>query len=132
MSAAAVLVAALGGDFHVSVVFALFKEHHRLRTRSEHEHGENLLLRRRISAVMGESRFFIDDIVTNEGPRAWPHMMLYHVNVGFPVVDAGARLIAPSRKVMPRTELAAKELDQHDRFISRPIARAGRSPPSPT
>ncbi len=40
------LVAALGGDFHVSVVFAVFKEHNRLRTRSEHEHGENLLLRK--------------------------------------------------------------------------------------
>jgi hypothetical protein len=40
------LVAELGGGFHVSVVFALYKEHHRLRTRSEHEHGEDLLLRK--------------------------------------------------------------------------------------
>jgi len=79
--------------------------------------GENLLLRRRISAVMGEDRLFIDDLVTNEGPRTWPHAMLYHINTGFPVVDAGARLLAPSRKVAPRTDVAAKELDQHDRFI---------------
>jgi hypothetical protein len=40
------LVAELGGDFHLSIVFAVFKEHNRLRTRTEHEHGENLLLRK--------------------------------------------------------------------------------------
>jgi glycosyltransferase involved in cell wall biosynthesis len=40
------LVAALGGGFHLSVVFAVFKEHQRLRTRSEHELGEDLLLRK--------------------------------------------------------------------------------------
>jgi len=79
--------------------------------------GENLLLRRRVSAVMGEDRFFIDDLVTNEGSRTWPHAMLYHINAGFPVVDAGARLLAPSRKVTGRTEISAKELGQHDRFI---------------
>lgn len=79
--------------------------------------GENLLLRRRISAVMGENRLFIDDIVTNDGSRTWPHLMLYHINPGFPVVDAGSRFLAPSREVIPRNEHSAKELDRHDRFI---------------
>ena len=79
--------------------------------------GENLLLRRRISTVMGENRLFIDDIVTNEGSRTWPHLMLYHINPGFPVVDAGAQLLAPSRKVTPRNELSDKEIDRHMRFI---------------
>jgi len=80
--------------------------------------GENLLLRRRISAVMGEDRFFIDDIVTNEGSRTWPHMILYHINPGFPVVDAGAEFLAPSRKVVPRNDLSDRELDRHHRFIA--------------
>jgi hypothetical protein len=79
--------------------------------------GENLLLRRRISAVLGEDRFFVDDVVTNEGSRPWPHMMLYHINPGFPVVDAAAELLAPSRDVQPRNELSARELDRHHHFI---------------
>jgi hypothetical protein len=79
--------------------------------------GENLLLRRRISAVMGEDRLFLDDIVTNEGARSWPLMLLYHVNPGFPVVDAGAQLLAPSREVVARDEIGAKEIDQHATFI---------------
>jgi hypothetical protein len=40
------LAGALGGDFHVSIVFAVYQEHNRLRMRAEHEHGENLLLRK--------------------------------------------------------------------------------------
>ena len=79
--------------------------------------GENFLLRRRISAVMGQDRLFVDDIVTNEGPRSWPLMLLYHVNPGFPVVDAGSKLLAPSRKVIARDEIGAKELDKHATFI---------------
>ena len=31
--------------------------------------------------------------MTNIGPTPCPHIMLYHCNVGFPVVDAGAELV---------------------------------------
>jgi hypothetical protein len=34
------------GALRVSVVFAVYKEHHRLRTREEHPHGENSLVRK--------------------------------------------------------------------------------------
>jgi Domain of unknown function (DUF4432) len=34
--------------------------------------------------------------VTNAGATPCPHMMLYHCNVGFPVVDAGAELVYPA------------------------------------
>lgn len=39
-------LAAFGTGFHVSVVFAVYKEHNRLRTRAEHPHGENSLVRK--------------------------------------------------------------------------------------
>lgn len=37
---------ALEGDFHISVVFAVYKEHRRLRTKDEHPHGEDFLVRK--------------------------------------------------------------------------------------
>ncbi|RZV53528.1 MAG: glycosyltransferase [Deltaproteobacteria bacterium] len=37
---------ALGGEVHVSVVFAVYKEHNRLRTQAEHPHGEDFLVRK--------------------------------------------------------------------------------------
>jgi hypothetical protein len=64
--------------------------------------GENLLLRRRLEARVGESRLTIHDEVENVGFDRTPHMLLYHVNVGFPVVDAGSELLAPATGVEPR------------------------------
>jgi hypothetical protein len=48
-------------------------------------------------------------------------MLLYHVNAGFPVIDDGARLIAPSIKVTPRDQDAQGGLTSYDRF-SAPVA----------
>ena len=39
-------VLGLGGAFRVSVVFAVYKEHNRLRTQAEHPHGEDFLVRK--------------------------------------------------------------------------------------
>lgn len=64
--------------------------------------GERLVLRRRIEARVGESRLTIRDEVENVGFARTPHMLLYHVNVGFPVVDKGAELLVPTRSVEAR------------------------------
>jgi Domain of unknown function (DUF4432) len=58
--------------------------------------GEQLQLRRRIEVDLGGSSVRVSDEVTNVGPTDCPHMMLYHCNIGFPVVDDGAELVYPS------------------------------------
>ena len=60
--------------------------------------GEHLVLRRRIEARVGESRFTMHDEVENAGHTRTSHMLLYHCNAGFPVVDEGAELLAASRR----------------------------------
>ena len=60
--------------------------------------GEHLVLRRRIEARVGESRFTIHDEVENVGHHETPHMFLYHCNAGFPVVDEGSRLLVPASR----------------------------------
>ncbi len=65
---------------------------------------ENLVLQRKIWARLGEKRFFIDDIVENIGYNTTEHMMLYHINGGFPVIDEGAELVAPFLSTEPRNE----------------------------
>jgi hypothetical protein len=69
--------------------------------------GEQLLLRRRIEARLGESRLRIHDEVENVGHDPTPHMYLYHVNVGFPVVDEGSELLVPATAVEPRGDYSA-------------------------
>ena len=58
--------------------------------------GEQLALRRRIEADLGGTALRITDTVTNTGATPCPHMLLYHCNIGFPVVDAGAELAYPA------------------------------------
>jgi len=58
--------------------------------------GETLELRRRIEARVGESRFAVHDEVVNVGFDPTTHMYLYHVNVGWPVVDSGAEYLIPA------------------------------------
>ncbi len=66
--------------------------------------GERLLLRRRIEARVGESRLRVHDEVENVGFDRTPHMLLYHVNAGFPVVDEGAEVLVPALAAEPRGE----------------------------
>jgi hypothetical protein len=57
--------------------------------------GENLEMRRRIEIEVGTNAIRLQDRVTNLGFYATPHMYCYHINVGYPVLDEGARYVAP-------------------------------------
>ena len=57
---------------------------------------------------MGESCLKIHDEVENVGYARTPHMYLYHVNVGFPIVDEGSELLAPARSVAARGDYPAE------------------------
>jgi hypothetical protein len=64
--------------------------------------AENLVMRREISAEIGSSTLTISDTVTNEGASASPLMVLYHVNLGWPLLDQGTTLEVPAASVAPR------------------------------
>jgi len=55
--------------------------------------GPNLELRRTISSRLGEPAIRIHDVVTNLGNTPAPHMILYHCNFGWPLVDEGTQII---------------------------------------
>ena len=46
-------------------------------------------------AELGASWFTMEDVVENRGYLPVEHMLLYHINVGYPFVDEGSELIAP-------------------------------------
>jgi hypothetical protein len=64
------------------------------RTRETVVFGEDVRLTRRVWARLGESRLFIDDVVENLGHATVPHMLAYHMNAGFPMLDDGCELIS--------------------------------------
>lgn len=55
--------------------------------------GPSLELRRTISATLGEASIRIHDEVLNRGNTPVPHMMLYHFNLGWPLVDEGSEIL---------------------------------------
>ncbi len=78
--------------------------------------GESLLLARRITTRLGGTSLRIEDTIRNEGTRPAPHMMLYHCNLGFPVVSPESELVGNTGAVRARDETAAAGLAAHRRF----------------
>jgi hypothetical protein len=82
--------------------------------------AENLVLRRRITSAVGSSAFSVEDAVTNEGSSPSPHMVLYHVNLGWPLLDQGAVVDIPHAAVRPR-DPDAEEGFGHQYEIGAPV-----------
>jgi len=55
--------------------------------------GPSLELKRTISGRLGEPVIRIHDTVTNRGNQPAPHMILYHCNFGWPLVDEGTDIV---------------------------------------
>ncbi len=51
--------------------------------------GMQLVLKRTISGRLGDPAIYIHDEVMNHGNTSAPHMLLYHMNLGWPLVDEG-------------------------------------------
>ncbi|MEQ8336973.1 MAG: aldose 1-epimerase family protein [Cyclobacteriaceae bacterium] len=55
--------------------------------------GNRLDLKRKISGSLGSSVIKVEDEIINAGNEQIPHMILYHLNFGWPLIDEGARLL---------------------------------------
>lgn len=62
--------------------------------------GEHLELHRRIEVEVGSDEIRLSDRVVNRGFYETPHMFCYHINLGHPVLEEGARYLAPIRDVV--------------------------------
>lgn len=72
--------------------------------------GKNLVFRRRVFSRIGSDTLEIFDTLENCGTREEEYCLLYHVNVGYPMLDAGAELIDDAEEVIPRTPWAAEHI----------------------
>ncbi len=84
--------------------------------------GEVLSLHRRIELPMFEPLIRIHDRVVNEGWRPTRHGMLYHINVGYPLLDEGTVLTGDFGKQLLADFTAAPPIaraDVRERFDAR-------------
>ena len=88
--------------------------------------GDKLVLRRRIETTLGAPKLTISDRVTNAGSAPTPHMILYHINVGWPVVDATAKLVLAASETEPRDPRAEAESGEFAEFLTPQAGYAER------
>ena len=77
----------------------------------------SVLRTRTISAIAGENKISICDTITNEDYKPTPLMVLYHLNVGHPILDEGSAFLANSLEVVPRDEVASAELENYNIYF---------------
>lgn len=84
-------------------------------TRQARALGENLRLDRRITTTSGGNTLVVEDVVTNESSRRCPHLILYHVNIGWPFVDESSVLqigaVGPEGPLDPLGPPVPRDLD---------------------
>jgi hypothetical protein len=69
-----------------------------------------------ITTRRGMAGLEIRDEIHNLSESPAKIQMLYHVNFGLPLLDAGARFVAPLKTVVPRNQRAADGIDAWDNY----------------
>ncbi|NND98193.1 MAG: aldose 1-epimerase family protein [Pirellulaceae bacterium] len=77
---------------------------------------KNFTLRSRLRVHAASGLVELLDDVTNELSKPATMQLLYHINVGAPVLGDGATLEIPLEELAPKDELSASEIDQWNQF----------------
>ena len=82
-----------------------------------HIFRQKMELERTISCPVGGREMTIHDKVRNIGSRTEPMLILYHMNMGYPLLSEKSIVKVNSDRVIPRTEHAAEGLETWDQMI---------------
>lgn len=83
--------------------------------------GEHIVLKRKIQMETEQNIIHIYDCIENRDFSIAPYMLLYHINLGYPLLAPGAKVYFSTKKVDPRDDTAKKKLHKHD-IIEEPTA----------
>lgn len=64
--------------------------------------GENIVLSRKIIARYGENKIILQNAIENCGFKREALMLLFHFNMGYPLLDENAMLVTPTTRLDPR------------------------------
>ncbi len=78
--------------------------------------GKNLLLRRSVKTSLGSDSVCVCDRLINRGAKAENYCLLYHINLGYPMLDEGVTISSDIEEAIPRTDWAKKRLSDRARF----------------
>lgn len=73
--------------------------------------GRKLRMEREIRVSTEENSFEICDTICNTGDKIEPVEILYHMNMGYPLLDEDSIVKIPAAKVLPRDNHAAEDIE---------------------
>ena len=71
----------------------------------------SLRVHRKITCAIGAETLTVEDRLENLGYGDENYCLLYHVNVGYPLLDDGAKIVGEVVSVQPRTPLATERIN---------------------
>lgn len=80
--------------------------------------SHKMVLNRTLVCSLEENKITVKDTITNRGDKECPAMILYHMNMGYPLLSEKSIVKIPSVKVMPRNDRAAEDLDTWDKMLT--------------
>lgn len=82
--------------------------------------GKNLIFMRKIFTAIGSESVAIEDTLENRAYRDEKYCLLYHVNLGYPMLDEGTKILGEIAEVSPRTSWAKKH-EAECEIIAAPV-----------
>ena len=73
--------------------------------------AKKLLLQRSYVFSYKDNSIVLNDRVINIGDSVSPYMILYHCNMGYPLLDETSRVVIPNNSFTPRNQHAAKYIE---------------------
>ena len=83
----------------------------KLRIRDTVLFGRKLVMNRVYTISYTENVFTVNDTVTNEADAQSPYMIMYHCNMGYPLLNENSLVKIPNNAVQARNEHARKYID---------------------
>ena len=90
------------------------------RIRETKVFGPSFELKRTVAGTIGTAAIRIHDEVTNKANTPAPHMLLYHLNFGWPLVDEGADLLWQGKWQSPGEKSLTKIFREGNNFRKCP------------
>ena len=79
--------------------------------------NRKLVLERTITCSLDRNVLRISDVIKNEGYEEVPVMILYHTNIGYPLLDESAELRIASTRVEPRDNRAKEGIGEWSKML---------------
>ena len=79
--------------------------------------GPNLQLESTITTQLGQKSLQVKDVITNCGSASTELELLYHINVGHPVIGEGSKFALPASRVVPRDSRAAEDIETYLKYL---------------